>query len=84
MGIILFDWKSLLKRIFILSHSLSYTCLFDGHLTGPTSYPHFDQSVHLTEEEFKNKQTTQSRCFSSTYLFDGYLTRTAFLRILKS
>ncbi len=74
MGLALFDWKTSGSTKLIVNASFSMNCLFDGYLTGATSYPHFARMAYLTGNEPGNKKTCSNALFYSTSLFDGYLT----------
>lgn len=48
MGLALFDWKTTGSTKLVVNDSFSMNCLFDGYLTGSTSYPHFARIAYLT------------------------------------
>lgn len=74
MGIVLFDWKTARATNKLVNSSFSMNYLFDGYLTEPASYPHFEQMAYLTGGSSLGFKTYTNALFSGISLFDGYLT----------
>ncbi len=74
MGIVLFDWKTARAAKKVVNSSFSKNYLFDGYLTEPTSYPHFEQMAYLTGDSSVGFKTYPNALYSGISLFDGYLT----------
>lgn len=80
MGIVLFDCKSSRTTKNDVNNTFSKSCLFDGYLTEPSNYPHFEQMAYLTGSGLAGLKTYSNALFARLFLFDAYLTELAFKR----